>query len=123
MQKNQYIKLKRRLELYLFDENSNFVAKDPLLSGRSEQKKDLKNSDDMLIGPQAFTLMGKKFIPPPLSLLELDKGKPGVGDIKANANIRKISVSKRGTIPVFRLMTFLLSYVKCGTRLPSGFSI
>lgn len=30
---------------------------------------------------------GKEFIPPPLSILERDKGKPGVGDIKANANI------------------------------------
>jgi S-DNA-T family DNA segregation ATPase FtsK/SpoIIIE len=30
---------------------------------------------------------GKEFVPPPLSLLERDKGKPGVGDIKANANI------------------------------------
>ena len=27
------------------------------------------------------------FNPPPLSLLEGDRGKPGVGDIKANANI------------------------------------
>ncbi len=29
------------------------------------------------------------YIPPPLSLFERDKGKPGVGDIKANANIIK----------------------------------
>jgi len=29
------------------------------------------------------------FIPPPLSLLEEDSGKPGVGDIKANSNIIK----------------------------------
>lgn len=31
----------------------------------------------------------KEFTPPPLSLLEKDKGKPEVGDIKANANIIK----------------------------------
>lgn len=35
------------------------------------------------------TLMNTKFVPPPLSLLERDKGKPEVGDIKANANIIK----------------------------------
>ncbi len=50
----------------------------------------------MLIGPQAFTLMGKKFVPPPLSILELDKGKPGVGDIKANANIIKRTLQNFG---------------------------
>ena len=36
-----------------------------------------------------ITLSGKEFIPPPLSLLEKDHGKPGVGDIKANSNIIK----------------------------------
>ena len=30
-----------------------------------------------------------KFTPPPLELLESDKGKPSSGDIKANANIIK----------------------------------
>lgn len=34
-------------------------------------------------------LTGKVYNPPPISLLEQDKGKPGVGDIKANANIIK----------------------------------
>jgi S-DNA-T family DNA segregation ATPase FtsK/SpoIIIE len=33
--------------------------------------------------------LGKKFQPPPINLLETDKGKPSVGDIKANANIIK----------------------------------
>ncbi len=32
---------------------------------------------------------GKVWSPPPLSLLERDSGKPGVGDIKANANLIK----------------------------------
>ncbi len=30
---------------------------------------------------------GREYVPPPISLLERDKGKPEVGDIKANANI------------------------------------
>lgn len=34
--------------------------------------------------------------PPPLSLLEKDSGKPGVGDIKANANIIKRTLSNFG---------------------------
>ncbi len=32
---------------------------------------------------------GKQWTPPPLSLLEKDSGRPGVGDIKANANLIK----------------------------------
>ncbi len=36
------------------------------------------------------------FVPPPLALLEKDKGKPGVGDIKANANIIKRTLQNFG---------------------------
>lgn len=36
------------------------------------------------------------FIPPPLSLLEKDSGKPGVGDIKANANLIKRTLQNFG---------------------------
>ena len=39
---------------------------------------------------------GKEYIPPPLSLLQLDKGKPGVGDIKANSNIIKRTLQNFG---------------------------
>ncbi len=55
-----------------------------------------KTKDDMPIGTPSFTLMGKKFVPPPLSILEVDKGKPGVGDIKANANIIKRTLQNFG---------------------------
>lgn len=40
--------------------------------------------------------LGKPYTPPPLSLLERDKGKPGVGDIKANANIIKRTLQNFG---------------------------
>jgi DNA segregation ATPase FtsK/SpoIIIE, S-DNA-T family len=43
-----------------------------------------------------LTLSHKKFVPPPISLLEYDKGKPGVGDIKANANIIKRTLQNFG---------------------------
>lgn len=36
------------------------------------------------------------YIPPPLSILEGDKGKPNVGDVKANANIIKRTLSNFG---------------------------
>ena len=36
------------------------------------------------------------YSPPPLSILEKDKGKPGVGDIKANANIIKRTLQNFG---------------------------
>ncbi|MDP1625335.1 MAG: DNA translocase FtsK [bacterium] len=38
----------------------------------------------------------KAYIPPPLSLLERDKGKPVVGDVKANANIIKRTLANFG---------------------------
>ena len=45
---------------------------------------------------QLKSYSGKPYIPPPLSLLEQDKGKPGVGDIKANANIIKRTLQNFG---------------------------
>jgi S-DNA-T family DNA segregation ATPase FtsK/SpoIIIE len=38
----------------------------------------------------------RDYIPPPLSLLEGDRGRPGVGDIKANANIIKRTLQNFG---------------------------
>lgn len=43
------------------------------------------------------TLLGT-YSPPPLSLLERDKGRPGVGDIKANANIIKRTLANFGIV-------------------------
>lgn len=50
--------------------------------------------DEFGISP--LLLNGKEFVPPPLSLLEKDKGKPGVGDIKANSNIIKRTLQNFG---------------------------
>jgi S-DNA-T family DNA segregation ATPase FtsK/SpoIIIE len=44
-----------------------------------------KKSNGLIFFPGSTT--AKEFTPPPLSLLEKDSGKPGVGDIKANTNI------------------------------------
>ena len=43
------------------------------------------------------TLLGE-YQPPPLSLLERDKGRPGVGDIKGNANIIKRTLANFGIV-------------------------
>jgi len=43
------------------------------------------------------SLLGQ-YTPPPLSLLEHDKGRPGVGDIKANANIIKRTLANFGIV-------------------------
>ncbi|MFA5291328.1 MAG: DNA translocase FtsK, partial [Candidatus Paceibacterota bacterium] len=57
-----------------------------------------KDSDGLL---GAFPLFGRKtkagaFVPPPISLLEQDSGKPNAGDIKANANIIKRTLANFG---------------------------
>jgi S-DNA-T family DNA segregation ATPase FtsK/SpoIIIE len=41
---------------------------------------------------------GEPFVPPPLSLLEKDSGKPSAGDIKASANIIKRTLANFGII-------------------------
>jgi DNA segregation ATPase FtsK/SpoIIIE, S-DNA-T family len=57
----------------------------------------VKEKTEEGFGPMpAFKSLGKPFNPPPLSLLENDKGKPGVGDIKANANIIKRTLQNFG---------------------------
>lgn len=59
-------------------------------------KKILGKKEDDFISYKAKTLSMKEFTPPPLSLLERDRGTPGVGDIKANANIIKRTLQNFG---------------------------
>lgn len=46
--------------------------------------------------PRREAASGKPFVPPPLTLLEKDSGKPETGDIKANANIIKRTLMNFG---------------------------
>jgi DNA segregation ATPase FtsK/SpoIIIE, S-DNA-T family len=55
-----------------------------------------KEEDESGIPSFAATRSNKPFVPPPLSLLEKDKGKPETGDIKANANIIKRTLANFG---------------------------
>ena len=55
---------------------------------------DTTDEEEFIPKPKKSKLSG--YIPPPLDLLEKDRGKPGVGDIKANANIIKRTLQNFG---------------------------
>lgn len=76
------------------DKNLARESKDQDIAPKISMPK--KEEGDGFINTSFTTLLGKKFVPPPLSILELDKGKPGVGDIKANANIIKRTLQNFG---------------------------
>ena len=65
-----------------------------VISSLSGKEKD--DTSDSMFSVRPATFLQKPFVPPPLSLLERDKGKPGVGDIKANANIIKRTLQNFG---------------------------
>ncbi|OHA79042.1 MAG: hypothetical protein A3B07_00990 [Candidatus Yonathbacteria bacterium RIFCSPLOWO2_01_FULL_43_27] len=60
------------------------------------QKISDKKTEGLGGGISFKELSGTSYTPPPLSLLEGDRGKPGVGDIKANANIIKRTLGQYG---------------------------
>ncbi len=62
----------------------------------SAQNKDNYDPDFVPLFAKKTALLGKQYIAPPLHLLESDSGKPGVGDIKANANIIKRTLQNFG---------------------------
>lgn len=63
---------------------------------KNTSSKKNNDSDGIPITENNFSF--KTFFPPPLSLLERDRGKPEVGDIKANANIIKRTLQNFGII-------------------------
>lgn len=68
------------------------VAPEPEPESREEENR--KSSGLIFLSRRS----GKheEFTPPPLSLLQKDSGKPGVGDVKANANIIKRTLKNFG---------------------------
>ncbi len=60
------------------------------------QKKNSSTDDEETLLSPFTRSSSKPFVPPPLSLLEKDKGKPETGDIKANANIIKRTLQNFG---------------------------
>ncbi len=61
-------------------------------------KKLLNQDDSEGFAPTVTKRLGRAWTPPPLSLLDRDRGKPGVGDIKANANQIKRTLQNFGII-------------------------
>jgi len=71
--------------------------------GQSEQNKKQeikgkKQEESEGFAPTFTRKSGRRWAPPPLSLLEGDRGKPGVGDIKANANLIKRTLLNFGIV-------------------------
>ncbi len=70
----------------------------PSLEEKSVQKSQLVLKDEEIIAGVSFAPIDTAYVPPPLSLLERDKGKPEVGDIKANANLIKRTLQNFGIV-------------------------
>ncbi len=85
---------KEKLEVPVLDdeveEKSDIQVKKPLAAEKKNK------TDEFAIDVSRF--FGKPYVPPPLSLLNEDRGKPGVGDIKANANIIKRTLQNFGIV-------------------------
>lgn len=74
------------------DKDESTEVKQGRLSGIFSRK--VKSGDDDM--SESLHVSHTPFSPPPLSILDGDKGKPGVGDIKANANIIKRTLQNFG---------------------------
>lgn len=92
-------------ELKKMDEARKATEKNAVNNEDKGDKQKLKDFAEAKDKQDEFTLtmpahVGRvdynEFVPLPLSLLEGDKGKPGVGDIKANANIIKRTLQNFG---------------------------
>jgi hypothetical protein len=78
-------------ELENIKDNKKDMVKDIKKTFDTQDEKEMSNINNSLMTSVTMTLSGKEYTPPPLSLLEKDKGKPEVGDIKANANKKNSS--------------------------------
>lgn len=83
-------------EIEEVEEETPVIAKEfvPKIAEQKKADKIAKEDISDFKMPTAYSL--KPFVPPPLSLLEKDKGKPETGDIKANANIIKRTLQNFG---------------------------
>ncbi len=78
------------------EEEVEKVSKEKV-QNQEKNKKEIKlKEDEDLPPPAGARYVSHAYVPPPLSLLEEDKGKPNTGDIKANANIIKRTLQNFG---------------------------
>ncbi|MFA6524234.1 MAG: DNA translocase FtsK 4TM domain-containing protein [Candidatus Paceibacterota bacterium] len=75
-------------------ESTGDKIKNALGVGKRNKKDEEEKEEEMPIKKRKESL--SSYVPPPLSLLEEDKGKPNTGDIKANANIIKRTLANFG---------------------------
>ena len=66
------------------------------ITGKKSKEKDADEEEEILDIKTDLKKSRSDFVPPPLSLLEGDRGKPSSGDIKANANIIKRTLQNFG---------------------------
>jgi len=76
----------------------DIIEKSPIITPQAVSKPAVSSPEDGGDFRIRKSITFKPFSPPPLSLLERDRGKPGVGDIKANSNIIKRTLQNFGII-------------------------
>ncbi len=106
MARLRFWKRRERQEENLTDAEALVVAppeqspEDSAEKGEREYEPQIAAAQKELLGKKDYfavtPLSGDAYEVPPLSLLEKDRGKPGVGDIKANANIIKRTMQNFG---------------------------
>ncbi len=84
----------KEVEKSMPEEEDKETAGEKLKNALVGKKKE-EEEEEMPIKKRKSGLVST-YIPPPLSLLEEDKGKPNTGDIKANANIIKRTLANFG---------------------------
>ncbi len=97
VEENEYEEIDPEIQDEANEENTA-DTKVAISDKKVEKPIDRKNLDSETdtFGGFITTRSSKPFTPPPLSLLEKDKGKPETGDIKANANIIKRTLQNFG---------------------------
>lgn len=83
-----------KLRLPLDEEKENDKKPTEEIKQKEQPREEKKKEEEFLVGTIPWNSVD--YTPPPLSILEKDKGKPGVGDIKANANIIKRTLQNFG---------------------------
>ena len=63
---------------------------------KNTKKQDYDEEEEIVPKTKSYTHRFGAYTPPPIDLLERDKGKPNVGDIKANTNIIKRTLQNFG---------------------------
>ncbi len=94
---DQLAEADKTLATHAPSENASTITGDPSpeeteRGGNTDTEAEFSPSSSRRLRARSF----ETYSPPPLSILEKDSGKPGVGDIKANANLIKRTLANFG---------------------------